>query len=239
MTAGPLAGRRVLVVGGARHLGLAVSQGVSAAGGTPLIASRSIDDARAAASSLPVAEALELDLADESRMAAAAGALGRIDDVVITAAAHHNVPVPDLDHDRLVAAFEAKVIGPLLLLKHLAPRLPASASITLFSGAAALRPVPGAGVMGITNGAVSSTVIQLAGELAPIRVNAIAPGVIDSGVWDDLGEQKEAFLAEAAAGTLVGRAGTVDDVVDATLWLIGAGFVTGETIHVNGGSGLR
>jgi NAD(P)-dependent dehydrogenase (short-subunit alcohol dehydrogenase family) len=234
-----LAGRRVLVVGGARHIGLAVSRAISAAGGVPLIASRDPDRAARAASTLPGAAAHVLDLTDEERLAAAVEGMGSVDDVVVTAVAHHNVAVTDLDRDRVLTAFDTKVIGPLLLLKHLAPVLPADGSVTLFSGAAAWRPVPAASVMGITNGALASAAVQLACELAPVRVNAIAPGVVDSGVWDDLGDGKGAFLEEAARGTLVGRVGTLQDVVDATLWLMCAGFVTGETIHVSGGSRLR
>jgi len=180
-----------------------------------------------------------VDVTHEAGMAAALSELGRVDDVLVTASAHHKVDVTDLDHDRLIGAFEAKVTGPLLLLKHLLPLIPPTGSVTLFSGGAAWRPVPSASVMGITNGAVASAAIQLACELAPIRVNAIAPGVINSRVWDNLDDEKNAFLEEAAKGTLVGRAGTLDDVVEAALWLLRAGFVTGETIHVSGGSRFK
>ena len=89
--------------------------------------------------------------------------------------------------------------------------------------------------MGITNGAVAFTALHLARELAPIRVNALSPGVIDSGSWDGL-DDKQAFLDGAAASTLVGRYGQSQDITDAVTWLLGAGFVTGETLHGEGGA---
>jgi NAD(P)-dependent dehydrogenase (short-subunit alcohol dehydrogenase family) len=91
--------------------------------------------------------------------------------------------------------------------------------------------------MGVANGAVSFLASQLARELAPIRVNAISPGIIDSGVFDELGEQaKQGLLEGAAASTLVGRAGVNPDIAEAVVWLLGAEFISGETIHVEGGA---
>lgn len=231
--------QRVLVVGGARDLGLAIARAVTAAGATAIVGARDADRAAAAAEGVDRAEAVRIDVTDESSISAALHQVGAVDHVVVTASAHHNVPVTELDHDRTVTAFEAKVIGPLLVAKHAAPRLPAHGSIVLFSGVAAWHPAPGYTVMGITNGAVAFAVQHLAAELAPVRVNAVSPGIVDSGSWDRLGAGKDAFLAGAAQGTLVGRTGTRDDVTDAVVWLLGAGFVSGETIHVEGGARLR
>jgi NAD(P)-dependent dehydrogenase (short-subunit alcohol dehydrogenase family) len=109
--------------------------------------------------------------------------------------------------------------------------------LLLFSGVAAWVPAPGYVVMGVANGAVSFLASQLARELAPIRVNAISPGIIDSGVFDELGEQaKQGLLEGAAASTLVGRAGVNPDIAEAVVWLLGAEFISGETIHVEGGA---
>ncbi|MBO9553925.1 SDR family oxidoreductase [Cellulomonas sp.] len=234
-----LHGQRVLVVGGARDLGLAIARAVTQAGATAIIGARDAARATAAADGLAGAEAVRIDVGDEATIAAALDQVGAVDHVVVTASAHHNVPVTELDHARTVAAFEAKVVGPLLVAKHAAPRLPAHGSIVLFSGVAAWNPAPGYTVMGITNGAVAFAVQHLAAELAPVRVNAVSPGIVDSGSWDRLGDGKGAFLAGAADGTLVGRTGTNDDVTDAVVWLLGAGFVSGETIHVEGGARLR
>ena len=74
----------------------------------------------------------------------------------------------------------------------------------------------------------------------PPGVNAIAPGIVDSGVWDQFGdERKQALLTRAAEDSLVGRRGELADVAATALWLLAAGYVTGEIIHVDGGARHR
>lgn len=229
--------QRVLVIGGSKHLGAAIAAKVAELGGLPIIAARDLDHATAVAQSLAGASAVRIDVTDEASIEAAAAATGPIDHIVITAAAHHNVPVTELEHDGIIGALEAKVVGPLLVAKHFAPLLPPTGSLVLFSGIAAWNPAPPYTLMGVANGAVAFLATHLAKELAPIRVNAISPGIIDSGTWDALGaEVKRDVLADAAASNLAARAGTRDDIADAVVWLLGAGFVSGETIHVEGGA---
>ncbi|AXH35863.1 SDR family NAD(P)-dependent oxidoreductase [Humibacter sp. BT305] len=231
-----LDGQRVLVIGGAKYLGEAIARAASEAGAQVVIGARDLDRAQAVAGEFD-GIAVRVDVTDEASIAAAAAELGAVDHVVITASAHHNVPVAELEHDGIVAAFDAKVFGPLLVAKHFAPILPATGSILLFSGVAAWNPGAPYTVMGVSNGAVSFLAAHLAKELAPIRVNAISPGIIDSGTWDGLGaEGKQGLLDGAAASNLAGRAGAREDIAQAALWLLTAGFVTGETIHVEGGA---
>lgn len=230
-----LSGQRVLVVGGARDLGLAVAAAVTEAGATAIIGARDADRAQEAVAEIPRAEAVRIDVTDEVSIAEALKVAGAVDHVVVTASSHHNVPATEFTEDGVAGAVAAKVTGPLLLAKHAARVLPATGSMVLFSGVAAWTPAPGYAVMGITNGAVAFAASHLARELAPIRVNAISPGIIDSGSWDSL-DDKAGFLDGAASGTLVGRHGETRDITDAVVWLLGAGFVTGETIHVEGGA---
>lgn len=232
-----LTGQRILVIGGSKYLGEAIARKAAEAGAIPVIGARDIGTAAAVAATLPGGSAIRVDVADERSIAAAARELGRVDHIVITASAHHNVPIAEIEHGALVAAFEAKVFGPLLVAKHFAQSLPATGSILLFSGVAAWSPGAPYTVMGVSNGAVAFLAAQLANELAPIRVNAISPGIIDSGTWDGLGEEtKRGLLTQAAESNLVGRAGGSDDIADAAVWLLGAGFVSGETVHVEGGA---
>ena len=232
-----LTGQHVLVIGGSKYLGEAVARRAAARGARVTIGARDLEAASRVAADLPHGRAVYLDVASEETIAAAAADLGTVDHVVVTAAAHHNVPVGKLEHDRIIAAFEAKVIGPLLLAKHFGRILPPTGSVLLFSGVAAWKPAPGYAVMGVSNGAVSFLASHLAKELAPIRVNAISPGIIDSGTWDALGaDAKQGLLDGAAASNVAGRAGVSDDIAQAAVWLLGAGFVSGETIHVEGGA---
>ena len=232
-----LTDQRILVIGGAKYLGEAIARAAAAEGAHVVVGARDQDRARALAEELPNAEAIRLDVAEEASIRAAAEALERVDHIVITASAHHNVPVAELEHDGIAGAFGAKVVGPMLVAKHFAPRMPSTGSILLFSGAAAWGPEPGLTVMGVSNGAVSFLASHLAKELAPVRVNAISPGITDSGTWDGLdAESRKGMYDDAAQGSLLGRIGRPDDVADAAIWLLGASYVSGETIHVDGGS---
>ena len=217
-----LDGQRLLVIGGGRGIGAAVATRARHEGMDVVVGAR---DPRT------IEGAVRLDLTDEASIIAAAAQIGAVDHVVTLGSVPYGAPVAELDRDRLVAAFETKVIGPLLVAKHVEIRR----SMTLFAGVVGWRPGPGSIVKGITNGAVDFAARHLAANLAPVRVNAIAPGIIDSGAWDGKGESKPTFLAGAAEQTLVGRYGELDDVVDAVFWLIRSSYVDGQTIHVDGG----
>lgn len=233
---------RILVIGGARALGAAVARRAVKDGYDVVIGARDLAAAEALAGEIG-ATAVRIDLQDEATIAGAADQLrdgvGHVDHVVTTASAPHDVRATELDHDKLVAAFTTKVIGPMLVAKHLAPLIRPTGSMVLFSGVVGWRPGPGSLVKGTTNGAIEYLARHLAADLAPVRVNAISPGVIDSGAWDRLGDQKAGLLSRSAAGTLAGRHGEPEDVVEAVLWLLRAGFVSGETIHVEGGARHR
>lgn len=227
---------RILVIGGARALGAAIARRAVKDGYDVVVGARDLAAAQALAAEIG-ATAVRIDLQDEATMSAAAARLADgVDHIVTTGSAPHDVRAVELDRDRLVAAFTAKVIGPMLVAKHFAPVLRPGGSVVLFSGVVGWRPGSGSLVKGVTNGAVEQLARHLAADLAPVRVNAVSPGVVDSGAWDRLGDGKAGLLSRSAAGTLVGRYGESDDVVDAVMWLLRAGFVSGETIHVEGGA---
>jgi len=227
---------RILIIGGARALGAAVARQAVEDGYDVVVGARDLAAAQELAAEIG-ATTVRVDLQDETTIAAAAEQLADgVDHLVMTGSAPHDARATDLDHDRLVTAFTAKVIGPMLVAKHFAPVLRAGGSIVLFSGVVGWRPGPGSLVKGVTNGAVEYVARHLAADLAPVRVNAISPGVVDSGTWDRLGDGKAALLSKSGAGTLVGRHGEIEDVVDTVRWLLRAGFITGETIHLEGGA---
>ncbi len=227
---------RILVIGGARALGAAVARRAVKDGYDVVIGARDLAAADAVAREID-ATAVRIDLQDETTIAAAAEQLaGGLDHIVTTGSAPHDVRAVELDHDNLVAAFTAKVIGPMLVAKHFARVLRPTGSIVLFSGVVGWRPGPGSLVKGVTNGAVEYVARHLAADLAPVRVNAVSPGVVDSGAWDRLGGAKAALLTKSAAGTLVGRHGEPEDIVDTVMWLLRAGFISAETIHLEGGA---
>jgi NAD(P)-dependent dehydrogenase (short-subunit alcohol dehydrogenase family) len=115
----------------------------------------------------------------------------------------------------------------------------AGGSITFMSGTAAIRPLRGASVATASCGAVEAFARALALELAPIRVNTIQPGLIDTPFLDTLGDdRRKAIVADYSARLPVGRVGRAEDVADAVLFLMKNGFVTGITLTVDGGGVL-
>jgi NAD(P)-dependent dehydrogenase (short-subunit alcohol dehydrogenase family) len=183
-----------------------------------------------------VLEVEAVDVTDETSIVALASRLGRIDHVVMTASARARGKLADLTPESVALSFATKAIGAILLAKHLAPIMPATGSFVLSSGATAIRPAVGMLAVAGTNGAVDAITRGLALELAPIRVNAVAPGTIDTGAYDGLGEEnKAALFARRSANNPAGRVGRAEDVARAVLFALTADFVTGLSIPVDGG----
>jgi NAD(P)-dependent dehydrogenase (short-subunit alcohol dehydrogenase family) len=103
---------------------------------------------------------------------------------------------------------------------------------------AAFKIAVGTLAVALTNGAVDTLTRSLALELAPIRVNAISPGVIDTGAWDGLGDGKVDYFAYISARNPARRIGATADIADAVLFALTNGFLTGVTLHVDGGEAL-
>ncbi|MEV4123983.1 SDR family oxidoreductase [Nocardia sp. NPDC049707] len=200
------------------------------------IGRRIAEDATAQGAQVVLVGRPEVDLAEEATVRALAEHVGELDYLVSLAADHANGPITDLDHDAVRRAFDAKVIGPILLAKHFAPRFRPGGAMLLFSGVAAWRPAPGRAVMATTNAAAATLAEALAVELAPVRVNAISPGIVDSGVWD--GPGREEFFRSVADRNPARRVGTPADISAAALLALTNPFLTGATLHVDGGGRL-
>jgi NAD(P)-dependent dehydrogenase (short-subunit alcohol dehydrogenase family) len=126
-----------------------------------------------------------------------------------------------------------------MLAKHLAPRMNTGGSFVIFSGVAAAKIAVGTLGVAITNAAADTLARSLALELAPIRVNAISPGVIDTGAWDAFGEKGKAdYFADISARNPARRIGTPDDIAQAVIFALTSTFLTGQTLHVDGGEPL-
>jgi NAD(P)-dependent dehydrogenase (short-subunit alcohol dehydrogenase family) len=180
-----------------------------------------------------------VDLTDDSSIAALAERVGTVDHVVSTASARARGNLADLERRNLQLSFDTKVIGPTMLAKYFAPLINPGGSLVLFAGVHAFKLNVGYLGVGITNGAVDFLTRWLAVELAPIRVNAISPGVIDTGAWDSLGsEGKRDYFEHIAAGNPAGRIGTTEDVASAALFAMNNTFMTGMTLKVDGGEPL-
>ncbi|WP_338051375.1 SDR family oxidoreductase [Pseudonocardia acidicola] len=231
--------KKIVIVGGGSGIGRRIARDALDRGASVVLADR--DQARleqSAAELIGEVDTARLDLDDEGSVIALAEQVGELDHLVSLAANHANGPVTELRRDAIVRAFDAKVIGVLLLAKHLAGRFRDGGSMLLFSGIAAWKPEPGLVVMATTNGAVSFLAGALAVELAPLRVNALSPGIVDSGAWDHLGAEKEKMFADVAARIPARRIGRPADISAAALVALADPFMTGATVHVDGGGRL-
>jgi NAD(P)-dependent dehydrogenase (short-subunit alcohol dehydrogenase family) len=230
--------RTVLVIGRGSGIARAIALAVGEAGGRVIAAGRHPDDLTAAYRGLDVGVE-SVDVTDEASIAALAGRIGALDHVVATASARARGGYADLTGALVSASLSTKVTGPILLAKHLASRLPPDGSFLFMSGATALKPAPGMLAVAATNAAVDAVTAGLAVELAPIRVNAIAPGTIDTGAYDALGDDgKTALFARRSAANPARRIGTADDIAAAALALLTNGFLTGVSLPVDGGEHL-
>lgn len=225
-------------------MGLALAGRCLGTGAEVIIVGRNperLTRAREALGSPAQLQAIAADVSREEQVIELFGRVGSLDHIVSTAAdiegAYQLVSALDLGAAQRVV--DSKFYGPLLLAKHGAPKLAATGSITVVSGIAAYRPAPRGAVVAAINAALEGLVRALAIELAPIRVNAVSPGWIDTPIWTSVaGDKKDEVMGAMAKRLPVGRIGRPDDVADAIVFLMGNTFTTGSVLHVEGGHRL-
>jgi NAD(P)-dependent dehydrogenase (short-subunit alcohol dehydrogenase family) len=236
---GSLKDQTVLVIGRGSGLARAIVLAARDEGAEVVAAGRDQEALGAAYEGEPDVSTELVDLNDEASIAALGERLGTIDHVVSTASARARGRLADLDRDAVRVSFDTKVIGPLMLAKHLAPRMGKGGSFVIFSGVAAAKIAVGTMAVAITNAAADTLARSLALELAPIRVNAISPGVIDTGAWDAFGAQGKAdYFADISSRNPAGRIGTIEDIAQGVLFALTNTFLTGQTLHIDGGEPL-
>jgi len=229
--------KTVVVVGRGSGIARAVALLARSEGARVIAAGRDPAKLAGAYGSDITAEAV--DITDDGSIAALADRVGAVDHVVSTASARARGKLGDLDRHKLQLSFDTKVIGPTMLAKYFAPRIKPDGSFVLFSGVHAFKLNVGYLGVGITNGAVDFLARWLAVELAPTRVNAISPGVIDTGAWDSLGDDgKRDYFQHIADSNPARRIGTPEDVAGAVLFAMTNTFMTGMTLKVDGGEPL-
>lgn len=234
-----LQNKTVLVIGRPSGIAGAIVEALRAAGAHVIAAGRDAHKLQSAYDGTGVMVET-VDLTDDASIEALAARVGTIDHVVSTASARARGLLGELDRESVRRSFDTKVIGPLMLAKHLAPKInPDGGSFTLFSGVSAFEVHVGVLAVAITNGAADTLTRSLAVEMAPIRVNAISPGTIDTGAWDGLGDEaKAAMFAQRSERNPARRIGRPEDIAEAVLFAMTNTFLTGHTLKVDGGEPL-
>lgn len=229
--------QRAVIVGGSAGLGLATAQLLAAEGAeVAVVGGRHVDDAL---EELPTgAEGYACDVRDEAALAELFAEIGAFDHLAYTAGeALALSPLSELNLVDARERIEIRLWGALAALKHAVPQIRAGGSVVLTSGSAGARPQPTWAIGAMTCGAIEGLTRTLALELAPIRVNAVAPGVVRTDLWRDLTEDQREGMYEGLAATLpVGRPGEPDDVAAAYVHLMANGYSTGTILPVDGGT---
>jgi NAD(P)-dependent dehydrogenase (short-subunit alcohol dehydrogenase family) len=166
--------------------------------------------------------------------------VGAFDHLVYTAG--ESLRLETLDAVRLDNArsfLNIRFWGALMAVKYGSPHIRAGGSITLTSGVAGLRPRKGWTVVASICGAMESLTRALAVELAPIRVNAVCPGVVRTELWSDMTESdRDALYRDVGQSLPIGRVGEPEDIGQAYVYLMREGYSTGQMIVVDGGAVL-
>jgi NAD(P)-dependent dehydrogenase (short-subunit alcohol dehydrogenase family) len=222
-----------IIIGGTQGIGLLLAEIMAARGDRVTIAGRDQERADAAAKKIgPNVKGIAVDLTKPHSIAASLADVGPVQHVVLSAIHRDLNTARNYDIDKAIGLVTLKLVGYTAAINALLPKMTEDASIVLFGGLAKERPYPGSTTVTSINGAVSTMVHTLALELAPIRVNALHPGIVgDSPAWAD---KKEA-LDRTIARTPTKKLATMKDVANATLFLLENGSVNGINLNVDNG----
>jgi NAD(P)-dependent dehydrogenase (short-subunit alcohol dehydrogenase family) len=219
-------------MGGTSGIGLAVADTLTESGVKVTVTGR--DPAKLAALDGRFAAAERLDATDRAAVTEFFGRHGPFEHLVLAFSPGPVGlgPVREVSLADIETAFSGKLFGYLHAIKQAG----VTESITMISAASARAALPGTVALAAVNGAIERMVSPLAAELAPVRVNAVSPGVVDTPWWSFLpGDQRQAQFDSAAGSVPAGRIATPADVAGAVSYLTGAGLVTGTILPVDGG----
>ena len=229
-----LKNKTVVVVGGSSGIGLATAELARQEGAEVIIASRNRDRLMPAADRIG-ARPIVADVSDDDSVAALFRACGPVDHVVVTAAQLRTGPIKTVPMADVRATMEGKFWGAWRVARE--AQINAGGSLTLVTGLLSVKPRMNSAIIAAANGALESLARSLALELAPVRVNAVSPGIIDTPIRAAMPEEaRREMLAKTAAALPVGRVGTGEDIARQILAFMTIGFVTGSIVYVDGGA---
>ena len=236
-----LSGKRIVLLGGTSGIGFATAKMAANEGAAIVVASSRRESIDRAVARLPEGtEGHVLDLTSEEQVRDFFNRLGAFDHLVFTAG--ETLLLRELSATSVEQArhfLDLRFWGAFMAAKYGSINIEPGGSIVLSSGIAGLRPHKGWTVAASICGAVEALTRALAVELAPIRVNAVSPGVVRTELWDNMLEEVREAMYQVTGQVLpVGRVGEAHDLAQAFLYLMHEGFSTGQVIVVDGGTVL-
>ena len=224
-------GRVAVVLGGTQGIGKELVKSLLAQGSTVYLSGRTIESAQRAVAELGGdTHPLAADLSEPAALAAALAGVPRVDDLVIGAIERDANSIKEYSVERALRLVTLKLVGYTEAIHQLLDRFGPEASVVLFGGLALERPYPGSTTVSTVNGGVVGMVHSLSCELAPVRVNAVHPGIVgDSPYWED--KDNSGIVSRTPLGRLV----TMDEIVDAVVFLLDNQGVNGVNLAVDGG----
>jgi NAD(P)-dependent dehydrogenase (short-subunit alcohol dehydrogenase family) len=223
----------VVIVGGTQGLGRRLAERFAQDGHPVVLTGRDTARAQSVAEEIGSgARGCALDLSEPHAINLCLQGIANVDHVVLAAIERDVNSVRDYDVARAVRLATLKLVGYTEVLHSLHHTLHDNSSVLLYGGLAKERPYPGSTTVTAINGAVSTMVRTFAIELAPVRVNAIHPGIVgDSPYWED----NAAVIDAVIKRTPTGRTITTEEVTDAAMFLLRNGAVNGVNLNVDGG----
>jgi NAD(P)-dependent dehydrogenase (short-subunit alcohol dehydrogenase family) len=223
---------RVLIMGGTSGIGLATAELLTGDGADVTVTGR--DPIKLERARGRFARAEQLDGTDGAAVAAFLERFGSFEHLLL-AFSPGSVGMGPLKETRF-DDFEAAVTGKLLPYVFAIREAQVTESITMISASSARAAFPGTVALSAANGAIERIVSPLAAELAPVRVNAVSPGIVDTPWWSFLSDvDRQAQFEQWSSLVPAGRVATAEDVAEAARYLIGASLITGTIMPVDGG----
>lgn len=229
---------KTVIMGGTSGIGEACARQFAALGAEVVVAGRDAARLASAMARLPGVRGETVDGASAESARAFFGRVGSFDHLVLAMSGALGAgPIASVPLDDIRGGFEAKLFAHLTSLQAALPRV--KSSVTFVSAATAAAALPGTAGLAAINAAVEAVARTLAAELAPVRVNVVRPGVIDTPWWGRVPVSfKEAVFAQAAQSLPVKRVGQADEVAQAIVSAATNGFMTGTVLDVSGGATL-
>lgn len=236
-----LSDKKVLLLGGTSGIGFATAKAAAMEGATVVVVSSQPNKVEHALSRLPDnSEGYVVDITNETEQQAFFNRVGKFDHLIFTAGEALLIDsIHAMDSESARRFFNLRYWGAFTAAKYGSPNIRPGGSISFTSGVAAARPNPGLSVAASVCGAIEAMTRALAVELRPLRVNAIAFGMIRTELWNHLTNEQLAAMDDSAAKTLlVGKLGEPEDAAEAFIYLMKEQYASGQILVVDGGASL-